>query len=299
MLHGLILLIASIIVFAGICYVVYVYDKDQVKNHGEIMCGSQDEDGWEEFMENAILKLGKLAPKAHAKTLDFARYALKTQLPIPPSKTAWEYKIADWKVFKNDQYGDCTCAGPAHEIMNRTVNSGSLVTPTDSEVLAMYSAISGFDLVTGANDNGAAITDALNYLQTVGLSGHKISGWAKIVQANISSVKLAIYLFGSINVGVQLPNSAMRQFELGEPWDVEKNDGGIDGGHCIPIMGYGADGCTCITWGKRQQMSWEWFLTYCDEAYAEIAPDWFDGKGYAANHLNVAALQADLKAIAA
>jgi len=24
----------------------------------------------------------------------------------------------------------------------------------------------------------------------------------------------------------------------------------------------------CITWGKKQQMTWRWFDKYCDEAYA-------------------------------
>ena len=89
----------------------------------------------------------------------------------------------------------------------------------------------------------------------------------------------------------------MDQANAGEPWNVVEDDGGIVGGHCVPIMGYGALGCTCVTWGKLQQMSWEFFAKYCDEAYVELAQDWITASGEAPNHLDVAALRADLAAI--
>jgi hypothetical protein len=248
------------------------------------------------------MMLGKLAPKFNRKTLAFSKYLLPSAPPPPPSKAYYEYKIpaSAWGMLGNDQYGCCTCAGPGHEIMNRTAHSGTMAKITTDDVLAMYAAICpGFNPVTDANDNGAAITDALNYLLTTGLAGHKIDGWAAIDNTNIVSIKQGVYLFGSVNIGVNLPNSAMDQTQAGQPWDVVANDGGIDGGHCIPIMGYGAAGCTCITWGALQQMSWEWFAKYCDEAYAEISSDWLDAQGVAPNSLNMATLQADLNALKA
>jgi hypothetical protein len=124
------------------------------------------------------MKLGKLAPKRNLKTLDFAKYLKSSAMLPPPDKTYWEYKLkTPWGMFGNDQYGDCTCAGPAHEILNRTVHSGLVATITDADVLAMYAAICpGFNSVGDVNDNGAAITDALAYLQSTGLAGHKIDG---------------------------------------------------------------------------------------------------------------------------
>jgi hypothetical protein len=248
------------------------------------------------------MKLGKLAPKHNAKTLQFSKYLLPSALPPPPSKAYYEYRVpaSAWGLLGNDQYGDCTCAGPGHEIMNRTAHSGTMATITEADALTMYAAICpGFDPTTDANDNGAAITDALNYLLTTGLAGHKINGWAAIDNTNILSIKQGIYLFGSVNIGVQLPNSAMTQTQAGQSWDVVADDGGIDGGHCVPLMGYGAAGCTCVTWGQLQQMSWPWFLKYCDEAYAEIALDWLNANGEAPNSLNIDALTADLNALKA
>jgi hypothetical protein len=246
------------------------------------------------------MKLGKLAPKFNPKTLLFKKY-LKS-LPEPTSQS-WTYKVPSngWSMFGNDEYGDCTCASPAHMIMEGSALTGRIHVPTLGEVLAMYEAICpGFDPVTDANDNGAAITDALNYMQTTGLGSHKILGWVGIDYSNIDEVKQAIYCFGHVTLGVQLPASAMDQFSAGQPWTVVNPDGGIVGGHCIPLFGYDPDITTCVTWAKAQAMTWEWFAQYCDEAYAAVTQDWVDGvTGNAPNTLNVKALLADLPALAA
>lgn len=246
------------------------------------------------------MRLGKTAPKHNAKTLLFHNYLKSSAPPPPPAKAYYEYKIpgAVWGMFGNDKYGCCTCAGPAHEIMNRTAHSGKIVIPTNADVLGMYSVLSpGFDPNTDANDNGAAITDALNYMASTGLAGEKIDGWAAIDYTNQTTVEQGIYIFGSINIGVQLPNSAMDQTQAGQAWTVLADDGGIDGGHCIPVLGYGSEGLTCVTWGALQQMTWDWFKTYCDEAYVELALDWVSANGEAVNSLNMAALTADLSAL--
>jgi hypothetical protein len=247
-------------------------------------------------------KLGKLSPKWSDKTLLLDGYLKASAPPPPPSKSFYEYKIpaTGWGMMKNATFGCCTCACAGHEVMNRSAHSGTVVTPTDAEILSMYGTICpGFNPTTDANDNGAAITDALNYMLTTGLAGHKIDGWAQIDQTDIGTVKQGIYLFGSVNIGVQLPNSAMDQTNAGQAWTVLDDDGGIDGGHCVAVMGYGAEGATCVTWGQLQQLSWEWFSKYCDEAYAEIAMDWVKANGEAVNSLDYTTLQADLAAIKA
>jgi hypothetical protein len=243
-------------------------------------------------------KLGKLAPKWNRKTLPMGRYLLPAALPPPPAKAYYEYKIGSWGMMGNDQFGDCTCACAAHEVMNRTTHASAAVVPTDEQVLAMYASVCpGFDPATDANDNGAAITDALAYMANTGLAGHKIDGWAAIDYTTQLTIKQGIYLFGSVNIGVQVPASAMDQTKAGQPWTVLANDGGIEGGHCIPLMGYGLEGLTCITWGALQQMTWDWFETYTDEAYVELALDWVNTRGTAVNRMNMAQLTQDLAAI--
>src|SRR5580700_3718073 len=105
----------------------------------------------------------------------------------------------------NDKVGDCTCAAIGHFVMLATAHTGELVTPSQQDVLAVYSAATGYDPATGANDNGAAITAILEYWRTTGIAGHKILAWASINPANIVEVKQGIQLFGGVDIGMQLP----------------------------------------------------------------------------------------------
>jgi len=248
------------------------------------------------------VKLGKLSPKYHAKTLSFAAYLKADAPPLPPEKVFREYKIPSdaWGMFANDAVGDCTCAAIAHYVMLATAHTGRLVIPEVADVLAMYSAISGYVPGDDSTDVGAAITDALNYWQTVGLAGHKILGWIQINHANPVRRHQGIYIFGGNDVGVQLPAEAQLQFTAGETWDVwADDDGGILGGHCILEAGYGSEGSDFVTWGKGDQKATDrWSNLYLDEAYCVITEDWLnEASGLAPNMLDLDALTKDLQAL--
>src|SRR5579864_8544147 len=133
------------------------------------------------------------------------------------------------------------------------MHTGTLFVPTREEVITAYSAVSGYNPATGANDNGAAITDVLDYWRTVGIGGHKILGWAAVNPQSVLEVQQAIWLFSALDIGVNLPQSAMDQNSEGKPWNIVTPDGGIVGGHSVPLFGYGSQGTTCITWGATQQ----------------------------------------------
>ena len=69
----------------------------------------------------------------------------------------------------NDKIGDCTCAAAGHLIMEWTsLAQPKMFTPTDPQIVAAYSAITGYNPKTGANDNGAAELDVLNYWRKTG-----------------------------------------------------------------------------------------------------------------------------------
>ena len=68
-----------------------------------------------------------------------------------------------------------------------------------------------------------------------------------------------------------LPLAAQKQIQTGQPWEVTTGPGsapGSWGGHYVYVSGYTAKGPMCVTWGRKQQMTWAWFAKYCDEAYA-------------------------------
>jgi len=174
--------------------------------------------------------------------------------------------------------------------------------PTVEQVLAAYSAITGYDpsqtQPDGSNptDTGAAITDVLNYWQNTGIAGHKIVAWAEIDPTNQSEVEQAIWLFGGIDIGITVYESMEKQSSLGQAWDDPSGD--ELGGHSIPLFGYGSEGTTGVTWGALQQMGWDCFRQICFEAYIVITQDWIDqlsGKSYSG--FNLAQLQSDLAAL--
>jgi hypothetical protein len=246
------------------------------------------------------MKMGKLAPKHSEKTLLLSDYQ-DLSVPPPPGKVWREYAIpvGQWGVLGNADYGDCTCACAGHIEMLMTAHTGSMYFPSLGDILAAYSAVSGFDAGPPVqNDNGAAISDVLEFWRVSGIAGRKILGWAQIDWQNINAVKQAIWLFGALDIGIQLPKSAMEQTNAGQTWEVLSDDGGILGGHSVPMFGYGSLGANCNTWGARQGMSWDWFAKYCDEAYAIITQDWInEATEKTPSGFDLATLQSDLAAL--
>jgi len=245
------------------------------------------------------VKLGKLPRKIHYRTIPFPRFLSDTAPAPDPAKVYWEYKLPqkNLQMFKNDSLGCCTVAAIAHMIMNMTAHTGSIVIPTDDQVVEFYSAVSGYVPGDESTDNGATITDVLARWQSVGLAGHKIAGWVEFDFGNPQHFDWAQYLFGGADCGMQLPNSAMEQFNANEAWDVVTNDGGIDGGHSVPYFGYGSAGRMGLTWAKNQAATKAFEAKYFDEAYAVFGPDWFDNASIAPNGFDKDALYAYWKTL--
>lgn len=242
---------------------------------------------------NTLLKLGKLAPKRDPRTLKLASYLF---LPSFPERYQWSKKAsAHWGMMKNDIAGCCTCAAAGHMLQSWTANCGKELTISDDEVIKAYSDNSGYDARTGENDNGCVELDVLKYWRKTGIGNHLIEAFVSVNLKNINHVKAAIYLFGGIYVGLALPASAQDQML----WDVEFGDDsepGSWGGHAVTIIDYDPHGLTCITWGKPQRMTWDFFKKYCDEAYAIISPDFF-AKNKAPNGIAIDELRKDLAAL--
>lgn len=224
-------------------------------------------------------KTGKLAPKFNKKTLSLHKY-IAGMLPNPAEKVYREYKVPAYakQMFANDEIGDCTCAGVANIRILMTSHTQGLSIPKTGDVVALYSAVTGYIPGNPATDNGAAMTDVLDYWQRVGFLGNKILGWAQIDHTNQIHRQLAVQLFGATYVGVQLPASAQDQFKENVQcnWSVVKGSP-IEGGHCIIHPGYGSKGGDYVTWANWfVKASTEWENLYIDEEYAVISEDWIN-----------------------
>ena len=222
-------------------------------------------------------RLGKLPPKLDHRTLRLSRY-LTDKLPAPPPKIDHSQLVMNWRMLLNDQLRDCGPAGAAHQDMSWAAYAGRPYDIADSQVKAWYYGI------TGGQDSGVYILDMANYWRKNPLGNDtRIEAFVSI-NPNVTEAKLAIQLFGSAGIGLSLPD----QGTFG-PWDRVYGPPNPNNGHYVCLVGYddARQMFTAITWGQAVDMSYSFFLRYCDEAYAflndlslnpgsNVSPEGFD-----------------------
>jgi hypothetical protein len=238
--------------------------------------------------------LGKKPKRLDPRTIQLAKYVPAGAPPVPPSVEYWQKRLGYWTMAMNDTVGDCTIAAAAHMVMLWSAFSGKEFIPNDAQVIANYSAITGYKPSDPNTDQGAVELDVLNYWRNKGMMGRPIEGYAAINIKNQEQIRQAIYLFGGAYIGFNVPQSAMDQFNAGQPWDVVANDGGIVGGHAVPVLGYDSQYLYCVTWGSVEKMTPAFWDTYVDEGYVLLSPMWFDARGKTPAGFGVAELRADL-----
>jgi hypothetical protein len=149
-----------------------------------------------------------------------------------------------------------------------------------------------------ATDNGAVELDVLNYWRQQGIAGHKIDAYAAFDADDLQTVRQAVALFGGAYIGLALPLSARQQavWDVPSLWSRLRNQDapGSWGGHAVPVLAYDPDGLTCITWGAKKRMTWQFFAQYCNEAYAPLSHDWLTAQGKDPEGLDMATLEVDL-----
>jgi len=217
-----------------------------------------------------VFKLGKSATKKDIRNLKFA--AVLAAAPAVP--TSYDFDLTHTGIptpmFGNDVYGDCVMAGRAHQTLRfEDIEQGSVLMISDKDVTREYFK------ETGGQDTGLVVLDSLNLWRhkgwRVGTHKYKIQAFAQVNFTNHPEMKRAIFANVGVGLGVQLPIAAQDQIQTGQPWDVTSGPDakpGSWGGHYVYVPGYTPDGPVCVTWGRKQQMTWGWLDKYCDEAYA-------------------------------
>ena len=245
-------------------------------------------------IDHSQMKLGRRAIKRDTRTLRLARYFTPALPPAPPS-VAWSPAVkVPWGMLLNDSLGDCTIAGILHLLECQSFNAGGAFIPTNTEALSYYETIDGYVPGDSSTDQGGIELDVLSYCRKNGIAGQPVSGFAAVAPLSKNEIRQAIALFGGIYIGVTLPVSAQTQEVW---WNAGSNDGGVWGGHAVPIVDYDEKSLTCVTWGALKKMTWSFFHRYCDEAYAVLSPDFIRAGGEAPSGFDLAQLQSDLAAI--
>lgn len=240
------------------------------------------------------VKLGRKPPTVEIrKALHLSAYLDLAAITLPETVDYHTKSSASLsRMYLNDQYGDCVIAGKYHTVGVWSGNDGpATVVGTDAEVLASYHAI------CGAGDNGCVITEVLDAMKSGGLPfngvRHGIDGYVAVDWTNREMVKAALYLFGNITLGINLPSA----WTSASTWDVTTS--GIVGGHDVAAVGYRFDGVVISSWGKLFVITWAAFTSrkWLEEAWVLLGPDWYGSDKVSPSGVNVAALQADLAAI--
>jgi len=218
-----------------------------------------------------VFKLGKAPAKRDDRNLRFAAVLRATAPTLPPS---YDFDTSHpgipTPMFGNDTVGDCVIAGRAHQTLRfEDIEQGSVIMIKDSDVLREYKR------ETGGPDTGLVVLDSLNEWRhrgwKVGQKTYTIQAFAEVNFRKHDEVRQAIFADVGVGLGVQLPIAAQHQIQTGQPWDVTSGPGaapGSWGGHYVYVPGYTPDGPVCVTWGRKQQITWAWLDRYCDEAYA-------------------------------
>ena len=251
--------------------------------------------------------------------------ALADSLPGAAGIVDRESKVKSWPMYANGPdpnapsviaasgVGDCTCAGIGHFLAAVTAFSGDVpggVLFTDTAILDMYSAVSGYQLGNENTDTGCMLQSVAQYMVNTGLpdtSGkvHKLAGYFAIGgYTNLELLKQVANTFGGVYLGIAVSDSDMEAFNEGQPWTLPSpganvGPNGID--HCV-VLEYSAFGVTgigndetVITWGAEQPVNQPWALTNIGQAMGLITDDWISANGTTINGQSLAQLIADSK----
>jgi len=217
-----------------------------------------------------VFKLGKAAAKRDARNLKFATL-LKAAPALP---AAYDFDTTHpgipTPMFSNDLLGCCVISGRGHQTLRfENIEQGSVLMITDGEIRKEYFR------QTGGPDSGLIVLDSLNFWRhkgwRVGKQNYRIQAFAELNRANRNQIRQAIFANVGVGIGVNLPKSAQMEMQTGQTWAQTSGPGsqpGSWGGHYVYVPGYTPKGPVCVTWGRKQQMTWGWFNKYCDEAYA-------------------------------
>lgn len=260
-------------------------------------------------------KLGRL-PRDHSRfapTLEhyFRTHPLSGKAALEPVADGDDVdratKVTSWPMYRNDTVGCCTVAAMAHAFTAMSVYAGKpQALFDDAEIITAYSAVSGYDPATGANDNGARMQDVLAYMRSTGLTDtsgktHKAVAYAALGNpSNPLLLSESLKTFGACYLGFECPQSALDQFGRG-PWLYEPASP-IAGGHAISFhrrQPYGSrvGVFQMSTWGALQAATLPFLAHYVSESWVFCTEDWIEANGMSVDGLALAQLEADMRLV--
>ena len=207
-------------------------------------------------------------------------------------------------MFGNDEAGDCTCVAIANAILAQVALSGYRVGITTAEVLALYSAVTGYDPARPVTDTGAYEVDVLRHQAAHGFQADGqtayVGLWGNIGPGDLTLARVAMSRFGSAYLALNLAQADQQGTTV---WDTDTPVSygdptpGSWGGHAVLAWDYtglaDSDTVRIVTWGRLQRATWRWFRSRVVEVHAIWHPQ-LAGPGHAFQGVDVDRLRADM-----
>ena len=227
-------------------------------------------------------RLGRNQPAPGHPRLSLSQYLVAENLPPVPAECnyftpATAPVVSD--MFQNDRLGCCVIAAAGHLVGVATGNAGDLFHYSEAQIIADYSAVTGYVPGEEATDNGTDEVSAFQYWQQHGFAnGTKLAGWIHVDPTNQQEIQTALYLFEGIFFGIGLPDAWLNPPPAAPLffWDVA-GDPNPDNGHAFLGGGCGPRGVDISTWGVVGEISWGAIAKYAGapggELYTLLTPD--------------------------
>jgi hypothetical protein len=237
------------------------------------------------------MKLGAIIQEKDPRNLKFHWFG--GGLPDPPDEIDWATEMKSrLQMWKNDEYGDCVFAAFYNYLAVATGYTNDTFPYVNEDVLADYTAVTGFDPNDPSTDNGTNPEAALKYY----MKNSRILAWGEINHHSLKECKQALDIFGGIYTAFSLPISAQGQ----EVWDVtytSDSGAGTWGGHMTMTQAMDKKGNgTTDTWGTTKKFTKAFWDKYCSGAYFFVTEKWVaDNTGKTPNGFDLPTLLKDAK----
>lgn len=157
--------------------------------------------------------------------------------------------------------------------------AGHSVSFTDDNALSDYSAVTGFNKNDPNSDQGTEVRTAMGYRRSTGVIDsrsirHKIDAYVSIDPKDWDLMLRCLWAYLTVGVGFAYPTSGDKQFDSNIPWDVVSG-ATVESGHYVNLVGSKAptERVTCISWGRTQEMTKEFYEKYNDETWIPLSKE--------------------------
>jgi hypothetical protein len=203
--------------------------------------------------------------------------------PIPyfqaPDVVDWFTLIGqNWRMFGNDNIGDCVEAACANAVLQWSTINGHPHVIEMLYVESLYEKLSGYIQGNKKLDVGTDMIETLEYWKGVGwnigeFERNKLDTYSILELTSRENIKRAIYYCGGVFCGVFVPGEYIN---CKESWTLERKLKSTkkDSSHAIYIVGYDKHYLTFVSHGNTALMTWEFFEKYANQAYAILNPLW-------------------------